>query len=178
MSLSANGSSAANFALSSPLVTLNRRNLSAFLSVDADPGPGYGHFTLLGLPATQSEKSPLQIQNDIESDTKINKTLTLARGGNSQVVLGNLLTIPLAGGMLYVEPVYTRATGGTSFPILRHVIAQYGDGQPAFSLTLPAALKQALGVAPPVTPTSPPTTPPSTPSTTSPSPTPTTSAGP
>jgi uncharacterized protein len=59
-------------------------------------------------------------------------------------VLGNLLTIPLAGKVLYVEPVYTQAQGGNSFPILRHVIAVYGDGQPAFKPTLDAALKQAI----------------------------------
>jgi uncharacterized membrane protein (UPF0182 family) len=59
-------------------------------------------------------------------------------------VLGNLLTIPLDDKVLYVEPVYTKAQGGNSFPILRHVIAVYGDGQPAFEPTLGAALKQAL----------------------------------
>jgi Mg-chelatase subunit ChlD len=37
-----------------------------------------------------------------------------------------------------------QASGGTSFPILRHVIAVYGNGQPAFKSTLGAALKQAI----------------------------------
>ena len=60
------------------------------------------------------------------------------------MVLGNLLTIPLAGKVLYVEPVYTQANGGSSFPILRHVIAVYGDGQPAFKSTLDSALRQAI----------------------------------
>ena len=60
------------------------------------------------------------------------------------MVLGNLLTMPLAGKVLYVEPVYTQARGANSFPILRHVIAVYGDGQPAFKPTLTAALKQAI----------------------------------
>jgi uncharacterized membrane protein (UPF0182 family) len=147
MSLSPDGSSAANFALSSPMVTLNGRNLAAYLSVDSQPGPNYGHFTLLQLPSTGSVESPSQIQNDIESDPQITDKLTLARGGNSKVVLGNLLTMPLGGQMLYVEPVYTQATGGTSFPILRHVIAIYGNAStPAFKPNLPAALHQALGV--------------------------------
>ena len=51
-------------------------------------------------------------------------------------MLGNLLTIPLDGKVLYVEPVYTQAQGGNSFPILRHVIAVYGNGEPAFRPTL------------------------------------------
>jgi uncharacterized membrane protein (UPF0182 family) len=119
-------------------------DLAGFLSVNAEPGPDYGKFTLLEFPAGESVESPAQIQNDIESDNKISKALTLQRGGNSKVVLGNLLTIPLGGKILYVEPVYTKAQGGNSFPILRHVIAVYGNGQPAFKPTLKAALTGAF----------------------------------
>ena len=46
--------------------------------------------------------------------------------------------------MLYIEPVYTQARAANSFPILRHVIAVYGDGQPAFKRTLTAALRVAI----------------------------------
>jgi uncharacterized membrane protein (UPF0182 family) len=146
MSLSPNGYTPAAFSLSTPMVTLNGRNLAAFLSVDSQPGPDYGKFTLLELPAGESVEAPAQIQNDIESANTISKALTLQRGGNSKVVIGNLLTIPLGGRMLYVEPVFTQATGGNSFPILRHVVAVYGSGAPAFKPTLSAALAQALGL--------------------------------
>jgi uncharacterized membrane protein (UPF0182 family) len=144
MSLSPTGEGASTYSLSTPMVTLNYRDLAAFLSVDSVPGPGYGRFTLLQFPSGQQFESPAQIQNDIESDNVISHALTLQRGGNSKVVLGNLLTVPLAGKVLYVEPVYTQAQGGNSFPILRHVIAVYGDGQPAFKATLTAALRQAI----------------------------------
>jgi uncharacterized membrane protein (UPF0182 family) len=144
MSLSATGDTSSRFALSTPLVTLNDRDLAAFLSVNAVPGPDYGTFTLLELPAGADYESPAQIQNDIESDNTIAKALTLQRGGNSRVVLGNLLTIPVNGRVLYVEPVYTQAQGGSSFPILRHVIAVYGNGAPAFEPTLDKALSQAI----------------------------------
>jgi uncharacterized protein len=144
MSLSATGDGAASYALSTPMVTLNYRDLAAFLSVGSVPGPDYGKFTLLQFPSSEQFESPAAIQNDIESDTKISKALTLQRGGNSKVVLGNLLTIPLDGKVLYVEPVYTQAQGGNSFPILRHVIAVYGDGEPAFKAGLVPALKQAI----------------------------------
>ncbi len=144
MSMSATGDGPATYALSTPMVTLNFRDLAGFLTVNAQPGPDYGKFTLLEFPAGQSIESPSQIQNDIESDSTIAQALTLQRGGNSKVVLGNLLTIPLAGKILYVEPVYTQAVGSNSFPILRHVIAVYGNGQPAFKTTLDDALKQAI----------------------------------
>ena len=75
------------------------------------------------------------------------EALTLQRGGNSKVVLGSLEAIPVAGRMLYVEPVYTQSSGGASFPVLRHVIALYGDGQPSFDNTLQAAIKDAVGSA-------------------------------
>ena len=80
------------------------------------------------------------MQNDIESDTKITEALTLQRGGNSKVVLGDLEAIPVAGRMLYVEPVYTQSNGGASFPILRHVIALYANGDPCSKTTLTQAL--------------------------------------
>ncbi len=143
MSLSPTGDGPSQWALSTPMVTLNYRQLAGFLSVDAQPGPDYGKFTLLDFPAGQSFESPAQIQNDIESDNHIASSLTLLRG-NSKVVLGNLLTIPLDNKVLYVEPVYTQARGANTFPNLRHVIAVYGNGQPAFKGTLNAALQQAI----------------------------------
>jgi uncharacterized membrane protein (UPF0182 family) len=60
------------------------------------------------------------------------------------VVLGDLEAIPLAGRMLYVEPVYTQSSGGASFPILRHVIALYANGDPSFDDSLAPALRDAI----------------------------------
>jgi uncharacterized protein len=143
MSLSPTGDTPAQWALSSPMVTLNYRQLAGFLTVNAQPGPDYGKFTLLNFPAGQSVASPAQVQNDIESDNQIASALTLLRG-NSMVVLGNLLTIPLDNKVLYIEPVYTEARGPNSFPKLSRVIAVYGNGQPAFRPTLTGALRQAI----------------------------------
>jgi uncharacterized membrane protein (UPF0182 family) len=136
------------------MVTINKRNLAAVLTVDSQPGPGYGRFTLVSVPPDQLVESPSQIQNDIESTPYITNALTLERGGNSRVVLGGMLTIPLAGKMLYVEPVYTQATAN-SFPIMRHVIAIYGSGPPIFTRTLQSALDLALGVHVPLPPSLP-----------------------
>jgi uncharacterized membrane protein (UPF0182 family) len=134
------------YSLSSPLVTLNRRNLAAFLSVDSQPGPNYGHFTLLELPSTSVVDAPSQIQNDIESTPRIANALSLERAGSSKVVLANLITVPLDGQILYVEPIYTQSTGGNPYPILRHVAAVYGNGPVGFATTLDAALRQAFGL--------------------------------
>ena len=143
-SMSTDGFGAQRYSLSSPLVTLNGQQLAAFVSVDAKPGPDYGKFTVLNFPSASGSESPAQVQNDIESNTKITAQLTLQRGGNSSVVLGSLEAIPVAGRMLYVEPVYTQSSGSASFPVLRHVIALYGNGDPSFDDTLDAAVTDAI----------------------------------
>jgi uncharacterized membrane protein (UPF0182 family) len=155
MTLSPTGSGAGTFALSSPLVTLNSRNLAAYLSVNSQPGPDYGRFTLLELPSDEIIEAPAQIQNDIESTPQISSALSVERLGASRVVVGNLLAIPLDGQMLYVEPIYTKTTGSNGFPTLRHIVAIYGNGPIGFSSTLTGALEQTFGVTPggAVTPT-------------------------
>ena len=144
LSNSATGFGAASFSLSSPMVTLNGHQLAALVYVNAQPGPDYGKFTIVGFPSGPAGDSPAQVQNDIEADTKITEALTLQRGGNSKVVLGGLEAIPVAGRMLYVEPVYTQSKGGASFPILRHVIALYGNGNPSFANSVGAAIQDAI----------------------------------
>ena len=147
ISMSSDGYGAPHFALSSTMVTYNGRDLAAFMSVDAQPGPDYGKITVMDFPSANGGESPSQVQNDIESDTKITEALTLQRGGQSTVVLGDLEAIPVAGRMLYVEPVYTKSTGGQAFPILRHVIALYGNGNPSFEDGMKAAVRSAVGAA-------------------------------
>ena len=144
MSMSLDGSGAQQYSLSSPMVTLNGRQLTAFIYVNAQPGPDYGKFTVLDFSSTSDSESPSQVQNDIESDTRITDELTLQRGGNSSVVLGDMDVIPVAGRMLYVEPVYTRSNASASFPILRHVIALYGNGDPSFENGLGPAIRDAI----------------------------------
>jgi len=147
MSQSVDGYGSQRYALSRPMATLNGRDLAAFVSVNAEPGPSYGKITILDYPSSSVGESPSQVQNDIESDTKITEALTLQRGGNSKVVVGDLEAIPVAGRILYVEPIYTQSSGGSSFPILRHVIALYADGQPSFQDSLGQAIKSAIQTA-------------------------------
>jgi hypothetical protein len=144
ISMSADGFGAQRYSLSSPMVTLNGQQLAAFVYVNAQPGPDYGKFTVLDFPSGSGGESPSQVQNDIESDTDITEALTLQRGGNSKVVLGDLEAIPVAGRILYVEPVYTQSSSSGSFPILRHVIALYANGDPSFDDSLGPALRDAI----------------------------------
>lgn len=131
------------FSLTTTLVPVQRPNLSAFVAVDADPGPDYGTMRVLQLPPDTAVPGPGQVQNKFESDPDVSKTLSLLRGGGSAVVLGNLLTLPVGGGLLYVEPVYVQANSGTQYPLLRKVLVAFGN-KIAFDDTLQNALDQVF----------------------------------
>jgi uncharacterized membrane protein (UPF0182 family) len=60
------------------------------------------------------------------------------------VLKGNLLTLPVGGGLLYVQPVYIRSTGNTSYPLLKKVLVAFGD-KIAFEDTLAGALDALFG---------------------------------
>jgi len=61
------------------------------------------------------------------------------------VLYGNLLTLPVAGGLLYVEPVYIeRSNQQSSFPQLSRVLVSFG-GRIGYAATLPEALNQVFG---------------------------------
>jgi uncharacterized membrane protein (UPF0182 family) len=122
----------------------NERNvLTGYLAANADAGPNYGKLTLLTLPS-QTIPGPGQVQNQFNSDTEVANQLALLQRGETEVLQGNLLTLPVGGGFLYVQPVYVRSTGETSFPLLRKVLVSFGD-QIAFEDTLDEALDSLFG---------------------------------
>jgi uncharacterized membrane protein (UPF0182 family) len=60
-------------------------------------------------------------------------------------VLGNLLTLPVGSGLLYVQPVYVRATANTAaYPLLQKVLVSFGE-KIGFDDTLQGALDQVFG---------------------------------
>ena len=63
---------------------------------------------------------------------------------DSQVIRGNLLTLPVGGGLLYVQPVYVQGTGSASYPVLRSVLTAFGN-QVGFAPTLEESLDQTFG---------------------------------
>ncbi len=133
------GQSEPSFSLTSTYVPVgDRNNLSAFVSVNADPGPDYGKFRVLQLKRSLQINGPSQVQNQLESDDVIAEQINILKRGTT-VKYGNLLTFPVAGGLLYVEPVYVQADATTSFPLLRKVLVSFGN-EVAFEDTLDEAL--------------------------------------
>jgi len=70
--------------------------------------------------------------------------LNLLRQGQTEVISGNLLTLPVGNGLLYVQPVYVRSTGDTSYPLLRKILVSFGE-KIAFEDTLDQALDALFG---------------------------------
>ena len=133
------GQEDAAFSLTSTYVpTGDRNNLAAFIAVNADPGEDYGQFRILELPRSLQINGPSQVQNALESDDQIAEEINILKRGTI-VRYGNLLTLPVGGGLLYVEPVYIQAESETSFPLLRKVLVSFGN-ENAFEDTLEEAL--------------------------------------
>ncbi|WP_107093073.1 UPF0182 family protein [Streptomyces sp. MMG1121] len=132
------------FSLSTTFTPNGRDNLSAFMSVDAEAGTSdYGKIRILKLPTSTTVDGPKQVQSQFNSEQDIAAAIRLLKGGDSDIEYGNLLTVPLDGGLLYVEPVYVRG-GGLKYPLLRKVLVTY-EGKTAFENTLDAALDKVFG---------------------------------
>ena len=102
------------------------------MAVDSSPGEGYGKMRVLQLPSNTTIPGPQQVQNNFESDPLVSSQLSLLRAGGSDVELGNLLSLPFNGGLLYIEPVYIRAnTAGLPAAAQdpRRVRVERGDGE-------------------------------------------------
>ncbi|WP_217239514.1 UPF0182 family protein [Streptomyces sp. AC555_RSS877] len=142
--------SAQAFSLTTTFTPNGRDNLSAFMAVDAEAGtPDYGKIRILKLPTSTTVNGPKQVQSQFNSEQDIAESIRLLQGGDSEVEYGNLLTVPLDGGLLYVEPVYVRG-GGLKYPLLRKVLVSYG-GNTAFEDTLDQALNKVFGAQGPTT---------------------------
>ncbi|MBA8991291.1 hypothetical protein FHW23_002560 [Curtobacterium pusillum] len=130
----------------------NRNVLTGYLAVDSDAGgagkgkkaSGYGKLTLLTMPKTDNIPGPAQVQNLFNSDTTVSQELNILKRGNSTVKQGNLLTLPVGGGFLYVQPVYVQSTSSGSYPLLQKVLVAFGD-KIAFEDTLDEALNSLFG---------------------------------
>ncbi len=128
----------------------NTRNVMyGFMAANGDAGTGkdgeiskdYGKLTLLELPRSSVVPGPGQAQNNFNSDTKVSAELNLLRQGASNVINGNLLTLPVGDGILYVQPVYVQSSSDSAYPTLRRVLVGFGENV-GFAPTLDEALNQ------------------------------------
>ncbi len=131
--------------------TSSRNVLTGYLVADSDagseagkPDADYGKLRLLTLPKDITVPGPGQVQNNFNADPDVSKELNLLSQGSTNVLKGNLLTLPVGGGLLYVQPVYVQSTGNTSYPLLKKILVAFGD-KIAFEDTLTGALDVLFG---------------------------------
>jgi uncharacterized protein len=158
------------FQLTSALTGLQRQYLASWMSVSSDPGD-YGTIRVLRLPPASGANQvdgPVQVQNRFQSDPRVAQDRTLLNNPNVIPIYGNLITLPVADGFLYVEPVYIRQRNQLSYPQLARVLVSYG-AKIGFASTLNEALDQVFGAGTGAAATTPPlgdtSTPPTTPTT-------------
>ena len=147
LSVSTPGQDSPQFSLTTVYLPNSRQNLAAFVSVNSEAtADDYGQMQILQLPSDTQVPGPSQIANQFSSDRGVTQALLQFRQSDAQVQNGNLLTLPVGDGLLYVQPVYIRrsAAEGT-YPVLQFVAASFGQDV-GFGQTLDEALRVALGL--------------------------------
>ncbi|GAA2282565.1 UPF0182 family protein [Nonomuraea roseoviolacea subsp. roseoviolacea] len=117
-----------SFSLTTTFVPKEGPNLAAFMAAGSTWGQDYGKLRILRMPSNTAIPGPGQAQNNFQN--KFSGELGPLGLGNANVRYGNLLTLPYAGGLIYIEPVYVQTKAGTGqepYPILRRVLVAFGN---------------------------------------------------
>ncbi len=165
------GDARENFLILQPFVPVSQNNqqtrLVSFMTAKSDPG-SYGQIQAFVMPQGANINGPVQVANNIQSDTNLSQQFTLLSQGGSEVVKGNIQLIPVGSSLIYVQPIFVQQSS-QGYPKFRFVVVFAQGKNPVFDQTVNAALNdlfQGVASSPggttPATPTTPasPTTPP------------------
>jgi uncharacterized protein len=125
-----------------PLTPRDKDNMIAWIAGRCDP-ENYGQLAAFHLPKGTIAYGPRQIEARVDQDPTISKDLSLWNQQGSQVLRGNLLTVPIGSSFLYVEPLYIQATGGKIPELKRVIVATQKDV--GYGSTLAEALGDLFG---------------------------------
>jgi uncharacterized membrane protein (UPF0182 family) len=109
------------FILLAPLTPKARTNLRALVAVGCDE-PNYGRIVVYSFPKGTLVHGPTHADAFIDQDTGISELFTLWRQAGSEVERGKMILLPVAGAVLYIQPVYMKAKLGAGIPQLKRVI--------------------------------------------------------
>lgn len=116
--------------------------LTAFMVGDSDPA-NYGQLHVYETPPGASANGPVLADAAIQQTTTVSSKITLLNKDGSQVLLGNILPVPIDQSMLYVRPLYVVSSGNPQ-PQLKDVVVVFGQ-HVAMKPTLNAAVNTLLG---------------------------------
>ncbi|MDY6780159.1 MAG: UPF0182 family protein, partial [Halobacteria archaeon] len=123
-----------------PFSPRGKENMIGWLAARSDR-PNYGELKSFLFSKQELIYGPMQIESRIDQDTDISKEITLLSQRGSSVIRGNLIVIPIADTVMYVEPFFLKSTGAGALPELKRVIVAQGD-----SLTMQPTLAESLDV--------------------------------
>jgi uncharacterized membrane protein (UPF0182 family) len=103
-----------------PFTPANRENMISWMSAKSDP-EDYGEMLVFQFGKDSLFFGPQQIEARIDQDPVISSQLSLWNQQGSNVIRGNLLVMPVANTLVYVEPLYLQAATG-KIPELKRVI--------------------------------------------------------
>jgi uncharacterized membrane protein (UPF0182 family) len=114
------------------------QTLSGFMIAGSDPGH-YGQLDMFVTPRNNPVNGPAIVASKIDATPEVSQQITLLNSNGSSALLGNVLMIPVANSLLYIQPLYV-ASSRNAFPELQRVIAVYGNQPAAIGSTLSEAL--------------------------------------
>jgi uncharacterized membrane protein (UPF0182 family) len=130
------------FIYMTPFTPSGKDNLAAWMAARMD-GPNYGQLVAYRFPKQSLVYGPKQIVNRINQETSISQQITLWDQKGSSVIRGELLVIPIGESLIYVQPLYLRAEGGT-IPELKRVVVAH-ENRVAMGETLEEGLAALFG---------------------------------
>ncbi len=136
------GEPEAEFIQMLPFTPRRRDNLAAWLVARSD-GEHYGKMRVFEFPKQKLVFGPRQVVARISQDQVIAPQITLWNQQGSQVIWGTLMVIPIEESLIYVRPLYLRASGGR-IPELTRVIVAY-ENRIVMQETLEEGLAELFG---------------------------------
>jgi uncharacterized membrane protein (UPF0182 family) len=122
-----------------PFTPRGKDNLAAWMVARSD-GPHYGKLLVFQFPKQTVVYGPRQVVARINQDQVISPQITLWNQQGSEVIQGTLLVIPIGESLVYVRPLYLRASGGRIAELKRVIVAY--QSQIVMEETLEAAIQR------------------------------------
>jgi uncharacterized membrane protein (UPF0182 family) len=114
-----------------------RNNMIGWVAARSD-GDNYGQMLVFSFPKNVTVNGPTQIRARVNQDPQLSGQMTLWNQSGSKLLRGQLLVIPIADTLLYVEPFYLQASN-SPLPELRQVAIATQD-----KLTTAKTFEEAL----------------------------------
>ena len=134
-----------SFLIMQPFTPRARPNMVSFMVAKSGP-TDYGQIIDFRLPAQAAQQGPGQVGQLLNQDPEISAQFTLLSQGGSDVIQGNMLVVPIEESLLYVQPIYIRATSGSGagIPEFKRVVVSF-NGQIEMADSLAETLELIFG---------------------------------